>query len=88
MDVVPVESEEKGTLYRFLFTITPRALGAGEGEDWEGPTVVLKAAIKKHVSQAIRSINGKIAAMTGDISDGYRKIESLERGLNDLQSSL
>ena len=88
VDVVPYESEEKGTLYRFLFTIKPKALGAGEGEDWEGTTQILKTAIEKNVSQAIKSINGKMATLTSEVNEGYKKIEQLEKGLSDLQGSI
>ena len=59
--LVPRESEEKGTLKRFLFAIRPRTLGADELGVWEGTATMLKHAIEKNATKSTKNINKKTA---------------------------
>ena len=85
--VVPQESESKGTQYRFLFSIRPKALSSEEHGSWQGNVSMLKESVEQSVTKAIKTVNGKIGQIQGEFAESYKKIGVLEERISELKGA-
>ena len=85
--VVPYENEAKGTMKKFIFQLRPKNLGADESGSWEGTAVMLRNVVESNVSNATKQINQKMAQISGEVADGYKKISLLEERMSELHGS-
>jgi len=85
--VVPKESQEKGTMSRFLFVVKPKNLGQDELGSWEGTATMLDKSIERNVGQAKTQITNKMLALQGEVADGYKKISLLEERMSEIHGA-
>ena len=72
---------------KFIFQLQPKNLGADESGSWEGTAVMLRNVVESNVSNATKQINQKMAQISGEVADGYKKISLLEERMSELHGS-
>lgn len=85
--VVPRESVKEGNLSRFIFAISPKALGTDEGSSWEGTVTQLKKTMDAATTTIKGNIGKHMVNVQGEMANMTQKMASLDDKINDLQNS-